>query len=228
MKKMETMKMTNLQPSATPVVANHESQSTSLIEWSVVTRSFDGRNESGDQYLVESFSTGVLVMVADGLGHGPTAAIAGKAAVAAITGHASETVAALLRRCHEGLRRTRGAVVSLASFDAHAGTMTWLGIGNVKGVLLRAGGRADRARERLLLRGGVVGYQLPTLRPATLSVAPGDTLIFATDGLRSIFADELVLGEPQQMADHIFDQYRRGTDDAMILVARYLGSGNDS
>jgi serine/threonine protein phosphatase PrpC len=106
--------------------------------------------------------------------------------------------------------------------------MTWVGIGNVKGVLLRAGGRADRARERLLLRGGVVGYQLPTLRPATLSVAPGDTLIFATDGLRSIFADELVLGEPQQMADHIFDQYRRGTDDAMILVARYLGSGNDS
>ena len=229
MKKMETMKMTHLQSSATEYVAIHNSQPTSLIECGIAARSFDGRGESGDQYLVEPFSDGVLVMVVDGLGHGPSAAVAGKAAVAAMVGHVSEPVTALLKRCHENLRRTRGAVISLASFNVLAGTMTWLGIGNVKGVLLRADGRAGRTRERLLLRGGVVGYQLPTLRPAMLSVVPGDTLILATDGLRSVFADELVLGEPpQEMADRIFDQYRRGTDDAMVLVARYVGPDDDT
>ncbi|MCP4543829.1 MAG: SpoIIE family protein phosphatase [Chloroflexi bacterium] len=224
MKKMETMEMTHLQSTVTTEVTTPSAQSTPFIEWGIATRSFDGRGESGDQCLVEPFSGGILVMVVDGLGHGPSAAIAGKAAVAAVEGHASEPVAALLKRCHEGLRRTRGAVVSLASFDAHAGKMTWLGIGNVKGLLLRANGNVARTRERLLLRGGVVGYQLPTLRPATLSVGRGDTLILATDGLRSVFADELVIGDaPQQMADRIFDQYRRGTDDAMVLVARYIG-----
>ena len=38
-----------------------------------------------------------------------------------------------------------------------------------------------------MLRGGVVGYSLPALRIATLSVAPGDTLIFATDGIGGSF-----------------------------------------
>jgi negative regulator of sigma-B (phosphoserine phosphatase) len=206
---METMKMTNSQP---------------LIEWGVAARSFDGRGESGDQYVVEPFPSGVLVMVVDGLGHGPGAAAAGRAAVAAVEGHAHESVALLLKRCHEGLKRTRGAVVSLASFDALTGTMTWLGVGNVKGLLLCANGGAERPCERLLLRGGVVGYQLPTLRPAVLPVSRGDTLVFATDGLRSVFADELALGDPpQQLADRMLDRYRRGTDDAMVLVARYLG-----
>jgi serine phosphatase RsbU (regulator of sigma subunit) len=35
----------------------------------------------------------------------------------------------------------------------------------------------------VLLRSGVVGYQLPTLRASTLPIAPGDLLIFATDGI---------------------------------------------
>lgn len=210
---METIKIT-------------ESQSTPLIEWGVASQSFNGRTESGDQYLVEPFPNGVLVVVVDGLGHGLSAATAGKTAVATLQGHAREPVAALLKRCHKGLRRTRGVVMSLASFNALAGTMTWLGVGNVKGLLLYAH-RANHPRERLLLRGGVVGYQLPTLRPSVLPVTRGDTLIFATDGLRSAFTDGLVLGgPPQQMADRIFDQYRRGTDDAMVLVARYIGLNN--
>ena len=120
-------------------------------------------------------------------------------------------------------------VMSLATFNALDGTMRWVGVGNVKGLLLYANGGTSATRERLLLRGGVVGYNLPTLRPVSVPVTPGDTLIFATDGLRSVFAEELILNKPpQQMADGILDQYRRGTDDAMVLVARYVGLGEDS
>ena len=197
---------------------------TPLIEWGIAARSFDGGEESGDQYLVGPFPNGILVVVVDGLGHGPRAATAGKTAIAAIEDHVHEPVTSLLQRCHQDLRRTRGVVMSLASFSALDDTMTWLGVGNVKGLLLCANGDTGRTRERLLLRGGVVGYQLPTLRPVTVPVARGDTLVFATDGLRSGFADGLVLeSSPQQMADHIFDEYCRGTDDAMVLVARYIG-----
>ncbi|HDQ73121.1 MAG TPA: stage II sporulation protein E (SpoIIE) [Chloroflexi bacterium] len=195
-----------------------------IIEWGVAAQSFDGGADSGDQYLVEVFANGALVVVVDGLGHGPKAAVAGKTAVSILKAYADHPVASLLRRCHEGVRRTRGVVMSLASFDGCSGTMTWLGVGNVKGLLLRKNGGPRHGRERLVLRGGVVGYNLPTPRPSVVSVEPGDTLIFATDGLRSVFAEDLTCGDaPQEMADRILTQYRRGTDDAMVLVARYVG-----
>jgi len=74
------------------------------------------------------------------------------------------------------------------------------------------------------LRGGVVGYNLPTPRVVTLPVTQGDTLIFATDGIRSGFATEVVLSDsPQNMADRILENYGRGTDDTLVLVVRYLG-----
>lgn len=51
----------------------------------------------------------------------------------------------------------------------------------------------------------------------------GDTLIFATDGIRSTFTEEMIAGgSPQRTADLIFAHYRKGTDDALVLVARYV------
>jgi serine/threonine protein phosphatase PrpC len=196
----------------------------SLIQWGVATRALGGQSESGDQYLVESFSNGVLVAVVDGLGHGHNAAKAARTAIAALEDHAHESVVRLLRRCHKELRGARGVVMSLASFNVLEGTMTWLGVGNVKGVFLYADAEADPARERLLPRGGVVGYQLPSLRAAVIPVSPGDTLVFATDGLRSSFADGLTLNNsPQRIADRLLAQYGRQTDDALVMVARYVG-----
>ncbi len=206
---------------------------SSPIEWGVAGKSLDGQSESGDQYLVEMFPNGALVTVVDGLGHGPRAATVAKATIATLKGRAHEPVASLLNRCHKELVGTRGVVMSLASFNSLDGEMTWLGVGNVTGLLLRANAGAERVRESLLLRGGVVGYRLPTLRPVVIPVTRGDTLIFATDGLRSSFAQGLILGEvegltlgdpPQQIADYIFAEHGRGTDDALVLVAQYVGS----
>ena len=194
------------------------------IEWGFVLREFSGQEESGDGYLVESHPDGVLVAVVDGLGHGPKAAEVAKVAIAALEGHADKSVDFLVKRCHRELAGTRGVVMSLASLDVRDGTMTWVGVGNVTGLLLRADSQAERARETLLPRGGVVGYRLPSLYPVVISVAPGDTLIFATDGLRSGFTEGVPLSDaPQQIAEHILEHYGRGTDDALVLVARYIG-----
>jgi hypothetical protein len=199
-----------------------------LIEWGVAARTMAGCAESGDHYLVESFPDGVLVVVIDGLGHGSGAASVAKTAVAALEGHGPESVERLLGRCHKKLSGTRGVVMSLASFRAQEGAMTWVGVGNVSGFLLRAHARAGRPREVLLPRGGVVGYRLPTLYPVTVSVAPGDTLLFATDGIRSSFTDGLTAnGSPQQIADRILSSHTRGTDDALVLVARYTGPAGE-
>lgn len=186
-------------------------------------RTLAGNSESGDHYLVKPFPDGAIVAVVDGLGHGPSAAAVAAIAIAALEGHVHEQVAVLIRRCHEALAGTRGVVMSLASFNARAGTMTWVGVGNVAGWLLRASARAGRAREALFLRGGVVGYRLPSLHPAEVPVEHGDTLIFATDGVRSGFADELILDDtPQRIAERILAAYGKDTDDALVLVVRYV------
>jgi len=195
-----------------------------LIDWGVATLMLAGEQESGDLHLIKPVGTGVLVSVVDGLGHGAEAATAARAAVAALNRHAQESVLPLLQRCHQALAGTRGVVVSVALFDRADGSMTWLGVGNVEGVLLYADSGRRRGRERLVTRGGIVGSELPPLRAEVLAVAPGDTLILATDGIRSGFADDLAIdAPPQQLADQILARSGKSTDDALVLVARYLG-----
>jgi serine phosphatase RsbU (regulator of sigma subunit) len=120
--------------------------------------------------------------------------------------------------------KTRGVVMSLAFFNAQDSTLTWVGVGNVEGMLVRADAKAHPARESVLLRGGVLGYELPPLRASVIPVFRGDTLILSTDGIRHGFAEELTLRDsPQQIADRILAHSGKGTDDALVLVARYLG-----
>jgi hypothetical protein len=92
------------------------------------------------------------------------------------------------------------------------------------GVLVHAAAHADARVESLMLRGGVVGYRLPELHHCLLPVSPGDTLILATDGVRSDFTKMLPsASEPQPMADRILGDYASRDDDAMVLVFRYNG-----
>ncbi len=200
-----------------------ETGTSPLLEHGVAGAALEG-DESGDLEVVVPFPGGVLCAVIDGLGHGPEAAIAARVAAAVIAEHAGEPVLDLLGRCHVDLRRTRGACISLAAFSAGASLMTWVGVGNVDAAMLPAD--PDRPRGDLLPRAGVVGYHLPALRDATLPVAPGDTLVMATDGLKSSFASRLLpAGPPAAVAQRLLREYGKGTDDALVLVARYLGGG---
>ena len=194
-----------------------------LIQWAVAARPFPGETVSGDLHAVIPFPDGVLVVVIDGLGHGHSAAVAARTACAALDGHAHEQPESLVGRCHEGSRKTRGVVMSIASFNAPNATMTWIGVGNVAGMLFRSDATRQRD-EGLITRGGVVGYQIPALRETEIPVNRGDTLILATDGIGGGFTEHLTPGDPpQQVADRILEEHGKSTDDALVMVARYLG-----
>ena len=102
--------------------------------------------------------------------------------------------------------------------------MTWLDVGPIDGVLVRSGGGYGPPRETLLAQGGVVGRRLPSLRATVLRTTPGDALVLATDGIHPRFAVELPsLASPRKAADRILSDHRTGTDDALVVVARYRG-----
>ncbi len=196
---------------------------SSRLELGVATLALGGQTVSGDQHLVKSFPQGILVAVIDGLGHGREAALAAKTAVATLEATSNpSSVITLIQRCHEALGQTRGVVMSLALFNEQEHTMTWAGVGNVSGVLLRADPATNPAQENILLRGGVVGFQLPSVTAAVIAVMPGDLLIFATDGLDGNYAQGVSVNEaPQRLATRILAQHGKGTDDALVLVARW-------
>src|SRR5713101_10047787 len=195
-----------------------------MVEYGVAKYVLPGQGESGDQHLVCCNRSGVLIAAIDGIGHGEEAANVANTAAAILRSSAQEPIISLVEQCHEKLRATRGVVLSLAFIDPEHGMMTWLGVGNVQGVLMRSNAKNGNAQDSLLLRAGVVGSQLPALQATVLPIVRGDTLFFATDGVRSDFSVTLSAREnPQRAADRILEQYGSGNDDALVLVARLTG-----
>jgi phosphoserine phosphatase RsbX len=192
------------------------------LTWGVAFALMPGEDVCGDQHLVMPTAKGHLVAVVDGLGHGPEAAAAAELAIDALRRHADETVLALVQRCHESLYRTRGAAMSVVTLDARHDRLEWAGVGNVEARLLRASPATDAKDEVLLLRGGVVGYELPALRSDACALLPGDTLVMASDGVDPRYSDGLERrSEPQRLAEGVLAEHGRQTDDALVLVVRY-------
>jgi hypothetical protein len=195
-----------------------------MIEYGVAKRMLVGQGECGDLHLVCCSRNGLLIAAIDGLGHGEEAADASKTAAALLRRSADRAIISLVERCHEELRESRGVVLSLAFIDPEHSMMTWLGVGNVQGVLMRADAKRGNAQELLLLRAGVVGAQLPPLQATVLPISRGDTIFLATDGIRTDFSTSLSAREnPQRAADRILNQYSNGNDDALVLVTRLTG-----
>ena len=195
-----------------------------MVEYGLAKHAHVGEGESGDLHMVCCNQNGVLIAVIDGIGHGEEAAEAARTAATLLRNSADEPVISLVELCHEKLKGTRGAVLSLAFISPEQKMMTWIGVGNVQGVLVRADTKSGNVQESILLRAGVVGSKLPSLQASVLPVSQGDTVVFATDGIQSDFSTGLSAREnPQRAADRILSKYRSRSDDALVLVARLTG-----
>jgi phosphoserine phosphatase RsbX len=196
-----------------------------VLERGVAGLAHEGEGRSGDLAVFAPSTRGGLVAVIDGLGHGDAAADASEAAAAIIEAHVEEEPQRLLERCHEALRRTRGAVMTLAWFDLEDRTMAWTGVGNVEARLIRAGEGPDARHHSPVVLGGVVGYNLPQVRLGTVALEPGDAVVIATDGITADYSVSLGPGiTAQELADRVLERHGKGTDDALAAAVRYLGS----
>lgn len=195
-----------------------------VLERGVAGLAHEGEGRSGDVAVFAPSSRGGLVAVIDGLGHGDAAADAAEAAADILCAKVELPPQDLLERCHAALRRTRGAVMTLAWFDLEQRTMEWTGVGNVEARFVRAGDAADARHASPVVLGGVVGYNLPQVRLGTIPLEPGDAVVLATDGVAADFSVSLESGvAAQELAERVLERHGKGNDDALAAVVRYLG-----
>ena len=185
-----------------------------------------GEHRSGDRAVLVAYEGGALVAAIDGLGHGGDAADAAEIAAGVLYEHAHEEPHALLDRCHRALARTRGAVMTLAWFDLEDGSLSWTGVGNVEGRLVHARAGPHAPTHGALTKGGVVGYNMPSIRVTGTDLEDGDVMVLATDGIDSGFARAIGEGgSAQEIADRILARHGKPSDDALVVVVRYRPGG---
>ena len=195
-----------------------------VLERGVAGLAHVGEGRSGDLAVFAPSARGGLLAVIDGLGHGDAAADASEAAAEVLHARVDDPPQRLLEHCHEELRHTRGAVMTLAWFDVEERSMSWTGVGNVEARFIRAGDGPDARFDSPVVLGGVVGYNLPQVRLSTIPLEPGDAVVFATDGVAADYSVSLETGVPaQELAQRVLERHGKGTDDALAAVVRYLG-----
>lgn len=185
-----------------------------------ITRPIDGETVCGDAWAWRTVGDDTVVLLADGLGHGPLAAAAAQKAVAAFAVTEQHAPEAILAETDRALAGTRGAAVSVVSIDAGARTVGFAGVGNVTGWI-----DDGTARRQLVTFPGIVGQnRRKTIRRVDYDLPPEGLVVLHSDGLTGRWSlddypairghDSLVIA-----ASLIRDAGVRH-DDASVVVAR--------
>jgi phosphoserine phosphatase RsbX len=186
--------------------------------WGVATRPKQGQSISGDAFVVEEYGEQqLLASVIDGLGGGVEAARASENAVTVLREYPGHPLSDLIKRAHQALHGTRGAVIAMVQLNLQRRQMTFAGIGNI-------GIQAYSSTSiKPISKNGILGYRLPTLLCLDYSYNSGDTFVLYSDGISSRFGldnDLDVAISPQALADAILGRYGKQNDDATVLVLR--------
>jgi anti-sigma regulatory factor (Ser/Thr protein kinase) len=178
-----------------------------------------GETACGDGYAFRQAGPCLLVMLADGLGHGPTAAECAARAIDAFQHSREEAPAKLIHEIHVALRGTRGAAVSVAALDPAARQIQFSGVGNVLGVMSGPGHSRN-----FVAMPGIVGHQMAAVREFTYPWPAGSLVLLYSDGIASHWSLEDYEGlapfDPSLISAVIYRDRKRGRDDASVLAIR--------
>jgi phosphoserine phosphatase RsbX len=176
------------------------------------SRPFRGLNICGDSFVIEERDGSFLVSVIDGLGHGYDSWVAASTAVEVIRGSFDQSVDAIVRRCHQELRVTRGAALGVMKVDA-TGQGEFCGVGNIEVQAING------SSPSVFCLAGIVGHNMRTSKVMPVAMKPGDIYCLMSDGVSSRGNFKSCLpGDPESVAQRIVEQWGRAHDDATAVV----------
>ena len=178
-----------------------------------------GEEVPGDGWLLEASGDYRTIMVVDGLGHGPNAARAARAATEAFAAHPSATPGALMQICHGALAATRGAAGAAARVAPAKRHGSFAGVGNIACRVETTG-----ARRQLVSHSGTLGHVMRRVQEFEFDFPAGALLILQSDGLTTRWSSEeypgLLAKHAGLIAGVLYRDHNRGTDDVTVVVLK--------
>ncbi|HWM96179.1 MAG TPA: anti-sigma regulatory factor [Streptosporangiaceae bacterium] len=180
-------------------------------------RPIAGETECGDAYGAVQAGGAVTAVLCDGLGHGPLAAAAAAAGVAAVLDDPAGEPAALLERVHRRMSGTRGGAVGIVRIDGQLARFA--GLGNVAASIVSGG-----QRKSMVSIPGIAGHQARTIRQFEYEAPPGSAVIVHSDGISSRWEAAALPGiesrDPLLIAAVVLAEAGIHRDDAGVLVLK--------
>ncbi|MEY9930508.1 anti-sigma regulatory factor (Ser/Thr protein kinase) [Catenulispora sp. GP43] len=196
-----------------------------------VTRPISGARECGDGWAVRLDDTGtpassgagqgraVLVMLCDGLGHGPLAEMASRAAIHAFRAGPGRSPEEVMGEIHRRLADIRGAAVAVARIEPDRARVLFCGVGEIAAAIVTPTSKAG-----LPILPGIAGHRMRTLRTSTHPLPAGSAVVLHSDGLSGRWNPATLPGvlehSPAVIAGHLLRSAGKHHDDASVVVAK--------
>jgi anti-sigma regulatory factor (Ser/Thr protein kinase) len=194
-------------------------QPDSKLESGVVCLPISGEEVSGDAWAIDQDSSRSLLLVADGLGHGPQAALASQEAVRIFRANLGRSPKEIIEVMHPALRSTRGAALAIAEVDVERLTVRFAGVGNISGTIF-----SPEKSNSMVSYNGTVGHEVRKIQEFVYQWPKGGLLVMHSDGLGTQWRLDrypgLTAKHPSLIAGVLYRDFNRGRDDVTVLVAR--------
>jgi anti-sigma regulatory factor (Ser/Thr protein kinase) len=187
--------------------------------WAGLAVPMRGESACGDAWTVAQGPWGTALLVADGLGHGSSAAAAVDEAVRIFQEQTSFQPEHVLAVLHAGLRSTRGAAAAVALIDGNRREIRYAGVGNISASVLTGNGSRS-----LVSHNGTLGLQMRKAQEFVYPWPAGALLVVHSDGLATHWKLEQYPGlfrqDPAIVAGMLYRDHARPRDDTSIVVGR--------
>jgi anti-sigma regulatory factor (Ser/Thr protein kinase) len=191
----------------------------SAMEVGVISEPIPGEDVSGDGWGMKTLPDGALFMVVDGLGHGPLASDAARAAERIFTEGREYTPGEIIQSAHLALRATRGAAIGVARINLEKGLLTYTGVGNISSSILSPG-----ASRGIASHNGILGHNMERIQEFTFPWNANSILVMHSDGLATRWDLKKYAGiwnKPASVIAAVLHRdFSRKRDDVTVLVAK--------
>lgn len=194
----------------------------SMPRWGAICVPFPGETVSGDAWSVRADESNQTMMVIDGLGHGPHAATVATEATRLFNRYWRDEPAEIVRALHAGLRATRGGAVAVVRVEPMANRVVCAGVGNISGSILSGDGQT----RRMISHNGIIGHNARNIQQISYPLEkPSEaTIVLHSDGIGTSWSAASYPGllrmPPILLAAVLYRDFKRGRDDATVLVTR--------
>ena len=178
-----------------------------------------GEDVSGDGWHVAAGPAAMMMLLADGLGHGIGAADAANAAVKAFLRFTNATPSAALEAVHDSVAHTRGAAAAIVSLSRSPAVVKFAGVGNIS-ASITVNGTVRHA----VSHNGTLGHEARIFREYSYPWEKDAIFVMHSDGLSTHWSLDAYPGlrmrHPSVIAAVLYRDFSRQRDDVTVVVVR--------